>query len=300
MIGTQSPPLSTAQTPDTLPSRGYVGSSRIGHAIERIQRHLLKRQAPDGHWVGELQGDTILESEFVLLLTFLEREKDERVRKAARYIREQQMPDGGWSNYPDGPADLSVSVKAYFALKLAGHSPNAPYMRRARKLIRSLGGAARCNSFTKFYLALLGQFPYGNCPAVPPEMIFLPSWMYFNLYAVSSWTRTIVVPLSVFYAYKPVRRLPAEMGIEELFLQPPATPLCPYPPSRRLLTWTNFFLAVDWFIKRLDTHPTTWLRRRSAGSRGEMVARALRRQRWRWGHIPAHDLHRVEPTLPRL
>src|SRR5262249_26874552 len=168
-------------------------SSPLRDAVERAARCLLDRQAADGHWVGELQGDTILESEWVLLMAFLGREGDERVRKAARYILGQQQPGGGWSNYPDGPAEISVSVKAYFALKLAGHDPGAPYMSRAREVIRSLGGAARCNSFTKFYLALLGQFPYANCASVPPEMMFLPKWAYFNIYAMSSWTRTIVI-----------------------------------------------------------------------------------------------------------
>src|SRR5262249_8894385 len=156
------------------------------------------------------------------------------------------------NNYPDGPVELSVSVKAYFALKLAGHDPQAPYMRRACAAIRALGGAARCNSFTKFYLALLGQLPYDNCPAVPPQILLLPRWAHFTIYAMPSGTRTIVVPLSIFYAHKPVRPLPPELGIAELFLQPPETPLWPSKPTRRLLTWPNFFLAVDWVIKRLE------------------------------------------------
>src|SRR5947209_6742278 len=125
-------------------------------------------------------------------------------------------------------------------------------MRRACALIRGLGGAARCNSFTKFYLALLGQFPYENCPAVPPEMLLLPKWAYFIIYAMSSWTRTIVIPLSIFYAHKPVRRPPPELGIAELFLQAPDTPLWPHPPTRRLLTWTNFFLVTDRVIKAFE------------------------------------------------
>jgi squalene-hopene/tetraprenyl-beta-curcumene cyclase len=221
-------------------------------AVSRARRRLLSQQAPDGHWVGELQGDTILESEYILLMAFLEREGEDRVVKAARYIRNHQLPEGGWNNYPGGPAELSVSVKAYFALKLAGHDPEAPYMRRACELIRSLGGAASCNSFTKFYLALLGQFPYDNCPAVPPEMMLLPRWAYFNIYAMSSWTRTIVIPLSIFYAHKPVRHLPLALGISELFLEAPDTPLLPHPPTRRWLTWTNFFLVLDQAFKRLD------------------------------------------------
>ena len=163
-------------------------------------------QRSDGHWVGELQGDTILESEYVLLLAFLGREEEDVCRKATNYILRQQMAEGGWSNYPGGPADLSVSVKAYLALKLTGHNADAPHMSRARHVILALGGAAACNSFTKFYLALLGQFPYANCASVPPEMVLLPRWSYINLYAMSSWTRTIVVPLSIFSACKPVRR----------------------------------------------------------------------------------------------
>jgi squalene-hopene/tetraprenyl-beta-curcumene cyclase len=247
--------------------------------VDRARRCLLARQAADGHWVGELQGDTILESEYILLLASLGREQDERVAKAARYVLSQQMPDGGWNNYPGGPAELSVSVKAYFALKLAGHDPQAPYMRRARDLIRDLGGAARCNSFTKFYLALLGQLPYANCPAVPPEMMLLPRWAYFNVYAMSSWTRTIVVPLSIFYAHKPIRRLPEELGITELFVEPPDTPFLPHPPTRRWLTWTNFFLVLDWAIKRVER----W-------SWGALRRAALRRaERWLLDHFADSD-----------
>src|SRR5215472_13768147 len=114
----------------------------LSAAVERTCDCLLERQAPDGHWVGELQGDTILESEYILLMAFLGREGEEKVAKAARYLLTQQLPTGGWNNYPDGPADLSVSVKAYFALKLTGHDSDLPSMRRACDLIRSLGGAA--------------------------------------------------------------------------------------------------------------------------------------------------------------
>jgi squalene-hopene/tetraprenyl-beta-curcumene cyclase len=224
---------------------------------------LAARQQSDGHWCGELQGDTTLESEFIFLMAFLGREREERIQKAARYILAQQLPEGGWNNYTGGPPELSASVKAYFALKIAGHSAEAPYMRRAAEVIRAMGGASRCNSFTNFYLALLGQFPYANCPAVMPELMLLPRWSYINIHAMSSWTRTIVVPLSIFYAHKPVRKLPEEMAVKELFLQPPETPLWPHPPTKKRLSWTNFFLLGDWLAKRLEKWGLMFLRRRA-------------------------------------
>jgi squalene-hopene/tetraprenyl-beta-curcumene cyclase len=247
--------------------------------VERARHCLLARQRPDGHWVGELQGDTILESEYALLLAFLGRENEDCIRKLANYILGQQRPQGGWSNYPGGPLELSVSVKAYFALKLAGHRPDAPHMARARALIRAHGGAARCNSFTRFYLALLGQFPYSNCPSVPVELVLLPRWFYVNLYAMSSWTRTILVPLSIFSAHKPVRQLPPEKGIAELFVDPPDTPRWPAEPTGNWLSWPNFFLGVDWLYKRLEpclgplrrralTRATAWMRERFEDSDG--------------------------------
>ncbi len=223
--------------------------SGLSAAVDRARDCLLRWQKPDGHWCAELQGDTILESEYILLMGFLGREQEERVRKAGNYIVTQERPEGAWNNYPRGPVDVSVSVKAYFALKLTGHDPEAPYMRRARRLILEHGGAARCNSFTKFYLAFLGQLPYENCATVPPELMLLPRWAYFNIYAMSSWTRTIVVPLSIFSAYKPVRQIPAERGIAELFVDPPHQRMLPHRPSRRLFSAHNFFLAIDQAIK---------------------------------------------------
>ena len=241
---------SSYTTPHTR--NGQAKPSALEKGIDRARQCLLDKQHDDGHWCAELQGDTILESEFILLMTYLGREKDDLCIKAANYLLEQQMSNGGWDNYPGGPADLGTTVKAYFALKLTGHDINASYMKKARDLILSMGGAVGCNSFTKYYLALLGQFPYSNCPAVPPELIFLPKWFYVNLYAMSSWTRTIVVPLSIFYAHKPVRELTDEQGISELFVQPQHTRLWPQEPSHRIFSWHNFFLIVDQIIKFVD------------------------------------------------
>jgi squalene-hopene/tetraprenyl-beta-curcumene cyclase len=247
----------------------------IATATDRAAAALLRLQAEDGHWCAELQGDTILESEYIFLMAFLGRHREEKCLKAARYILTQELPGGGWSNYPGGPADLSVSVKAYFALKLTGILDiEAPPLRRARAVIRGLGGAAGCNSFTKFYLALLGQFPYANCATVPPELVLLPRWFYVNLYAMSAWTRTIVVPLTIFSAFKPCRTVPPEQGIAELFLRPQHTPLWPHPPAKRLLSWTNFFLGVDWLLKKMEACPLFAPLRRRAVRRAAAWMRA--------------------------
>jgi len=197
-------------------------------AIEDAQSWLLAAQEPDGHWCGELEGDTILETEYVLLLHFLGRLDDPRVGKAARYVRRKQLAAGGWAIYPGGPPEVSASVKAYFVLKLAGDAPQAPHMQRARRTILELGGIEACNSFTKIYLAICGQYDWWRCPAVPPEMVLLPRWLYFNLYEMSSWSRGIVVPLSIVWALRPVRPVAAEHAIDELrTVPPPAAPATP-------------------------------------------------------------------------
>ncbi len=195
--------------------------SPLGQAISSTIGFLCDRQHEQGYWVGELEGDTILESEYILLLAFLGEEKSRNVQLAARYIMQQQAEHGGWSLYPGGPLEMSASVKAYWALKIAGHSCEADYMIRARTAILDAGGAERINSFTRYYMALLGQLGYRQCPAVPPELTLLPRWFPVTIYDMSAWSRTIVVPLSLLWAYKPQRQLPEELLIDELFVDSP-------------------------------------------------------------------------------
>jgi len=239
-------------------------AEEVAAAMDRGRAGLLTRQNPDGHWVGELEGDTILESEFILLLAFVGKHDDPRVKRAANYLRTKQLSVGGWSNYPGGPAEVSVSVKAYFALKIAGDSASEPHMVRAAEVIHNLGGAEATNSFTRFYLALLGQLPYAACPSVPVELMLLPCWFFFNIYAMSAWSRTIFVPLSVVDAFKPVTRLPESMHIRELFLEPPETPRWPAKPTKKWFSWTNFFLGTDWILKKVEQFRLTPFRRLAA------------------------------------
>lgn len=182
----------------------------------RVAEWLRLRQADDGHWRGPLEGDTILESEYLLILAWADRLTGPGVEAAARRILAEQLPAGGWAIYPGGPVDVSASVKAYLALKIVGQDQASSPMAKARRAIAAAGGPWAVNSFTKFYLALLGQVPYSACPAVPPEMVLLPDWFPVNLHRVSAWSRTMIVPLSLMWAFKPVRNLPAGRGIAEL------------------------------------------------------------------------------------
>jgi squalene-hopene/tetraprenyl-beta-curcumene cyclase len=228
----------------------------VSETVDATSRWLLEQQHPDGFWVGELEGDTILESEYVLLMAFIGRAGEPVCERACRYMLDHQLPEGGWAIYPGGPPELSASVKAYFALKIVGMPADDPAMERARAWILEAGGAQGCNSFTRFYLALLGQISYDECPSVPPELVLIPSKLGFSLAAMSAWTRTIVVPLSIMSAFKPVCNLPAEKGIAELF----RTDL-PRPSrrTRQLLSWTNVFLGLDVLLKWADRHlPRSW------------------------------------------
>ncbi|HEY2762144.1 MAG TPA: prenyltransferase/squalene oxidase repeat-containing protein, partial [Pirellulales bacterium] len=153
------PPFSQ---PESIPSKEMPGALR--QAIFRTQQWLVGEQQADGYWVAELEGDTILESEFLLLLAFLGEENTPLAKKCGRYLLEKQDAGGGWSQYPGGEIDVSGSVKAYFALKLLGYDCSIEFMQRARSAILSAGGADAVNSFTRFYLALLGQIPYEACP----------------------------------------------------------------------------------------------------------------------------------------
>jgi len=225
----------------------------LRRAILRTRQWILSRQESDGHWCAELEGDTILESEYILLLAFLGREDSPIARRCANHLVDQQREDGGWAMYPGGRVEISASVKAYFALKLTGHDPAADYMQRARAAILAHGGADAVNSFTRFYLALLGQIAYDQCPVVPPEFVLLPKWFPVNLYSVSAWSRAIIVPLSIMSACQPARHVEPSLGIRELFVQSPEN----WPPLRApglkggtgLLSWDRFFRQLDKTLK---------------------------------------------------
>lgn len=246
-----------------------VAVSDLKAAVGAARVHLLSLQRRDGHWCGELEADSVLESEYVILLHALGRSDGEDARRAAEEIRRRQRPDGAWSIYPGGPDDVSASVKAYLVLKLLGDEPDAPHMSRARRVILDAGGVEAANTYTKIYLALVGQYPWEECPAIPPEMVLLPRWFYFNLYAISSWSRGIFVPLSILWAHRPVVPVPPRAAIPELRRDDRP------PPAANESRWTAFFHRVDRALKLLERRGLTPLRRRALQAAEEWILARL-------------------------
>ena len=235
---------------------------RLEGAITGAQDWLLEQQASDGHWCAELEGDTILESEYLIYLHFIDKFDPVVIRKTANYIRSKALHEGGWSIYPGGQMELSASVKAYLALKMAGDPPNASHMVKSREAILAAGGVTRCNTFTKIYLAMIGLYPWDGCPAIPPEMILLPKWFSFSIYNMSAWSRAMLVPLSIIRSREPVKPLRPEWQIDELWVGDRKTADIRLPRDQRTFTWHNFFLVIDRILKFVHHHhPFPFLRR---------------------------------------
>ena len=233
-------------------------ASRVSAALDGARKRLFALQHEDGYWCGELEADTTLESDYILLHALLGTGNPERFEKAARYILEHQNEDGGWSIYAGGPSNISASVKAYFGLKLAGYTADHPALARAREKILAMGGVPKVNTFTKIYLCFFGQYDYDAVPAIPPEIILFPKWFWFNIYEISSWSRAILVPLSIAYAKKPFKKIPDEMGVEELFVEGRDQANMHLPWASKWISWRNFFLFLDrlthWF-ERVHIRP---------------------------------------------
>ena len=190
--------------------------------IEEVAGALIDRQASDGHWVFELEADATIPSEYILLNHYLDEIDEALEARIGNYLRGRQGSHGGWPLFHDGDFDMSASVKAYFALKLIGDDPDAPHMRRARAAILERGGAARSNVFTRITLALFGQVPWRACPLIRVEVLLAPERSPLNIMEkVSYWSRTVMVPLLVLQAMRPVARNPRGVDISELFVTPP-------------------------------------------------------------------------------
>lgn len=235
------------------PSLGKPKFGRLDLAMERvvdgIQRSvdwLLEQQDEQGYWCGELEADSMLEADYIYLHTLLGTGDSGKMQRCVNEILRHQNADGGWSLYPGGPSNVSYGVKCYFALKLMGWSADHPVMVKARENVLSLGGVVECNTFTKIYLCALGQYDYDAVPAIPPEIILFPNWFYFNIYEISSWSRGILVPLTVLYAKKPFKKIAPEQGIDELFVGGRKNAKLHLRwDTKHPISWRNFFLFWD-------------------------------------------------------
>ncbi len=205
-------------TPSPVPASG-AGS--LDQGLARACASLLDLQRADGHWIFELEADCTIPAEYILLMHFMDERDERQARRIADYLRSRQGDDGGWPQYTGGAMDLSCSVKAYYALKLAGDSPDAPHMHRARTAILARGGAARSNVFTRIMLAQFGQVPWRAIPFMPVEIMLLPRWFPFHLSKVSYWSRTVMVPLFVLYSLEVRAANPTGTGVRELFTEDP-------------------------------------------------------------------------------
>ncbi|MFB9840285.1 prenyltransferase/squalene oxidase repeat-containing protein, partial [Actinoallomurus acaciae] len=187
-------------------------AARTRAALDAATGHLLDLRSPRGWWKGELQTNVTMDAEDLLLREFLGIRTPHETAEAARWIRSQQREDGTWANFHGGPGDLSTTIEAYAALRLADDAPDAPHMRAARDFVRREGGIEASRVFTRIWLAMFGQWSWDALPVLPPEMMFLPPWFPLNVYDWACWARQTIVPLTVVSAHRPVRPLPFDLA----------------------------------------------------------------------------------------
>ena len=278
------------ESPSTQPRRDHTEGrleKRLEEALHQATRYLLSQQEPEGCWVGELQSDTTLESDYIFFLHVIGKFDSHRVRKLANYIRQKQLPDGGWNIYEGGPSELNATVKAYLALKLAGVRPEEPFMQEARRRVHELGGLERTSSYARFYLAVGGAVDWEMVPAVLPELMLLPDWCPMDIYSFSSWTRAIVVPLMIVYALKPQWVVPPHARVDELFLDH-ENHFSSLKWDAKILTWRNAFFLLERMFKGYDALPWKPLRRRALEQA----------RRWMLDHLErSHGLGAIYPAM---
>jgi len=232
---------------------GLVEFSPLDRAITAARDELIRLQDADGRWQFELEADCTIPAEYIMMMHFLEEIDPALQSKIAVYLRARQADHGGWPLYHGGAFNISCSVKAYFALKLAGDSPDAPHMVRARAAILEHGGAAATNVFTRIALALFAQLPWRGVPYIPVEIVLMPRWFPFNLHKVSYWSRTVMVPLFILCTLKPVARNPRNISIRELFTTSPEQERHYFHrPEGRPNLLARVFFAIDRIARSLD------------------------------------------------
>ncbi len=240
---------------DSFPAvnRRHFSPDDVGAAVTRSIDALLRLQRDDGHWVFELEADATIPAEYILLDHFLGTIQQPLHERMADYLRGIQEDHGGWPLFHKGPPDISATVKAYFALKCVGDSPDALHMVRARETILRLGGAEKSNVFTRIQLALFGIVPWRAVPVMPAEIMILPLWFPFHLNKVAYWSRTVIAPLLVLMAKKPQAKNPKNISLNELFTAPPQE-IKKWPSSQTGSVWGPVFDVIDVVLRFFEPH----------------------------------------------
>jgi squalene-hopene/tetraprenyl-beta-curcumene cyclase len=227
----------------------------LDEAIRRSQTAFLKQQHPAGYWHAPLEATVSMDAQLIFLNRFIGRRPVTVERRIVDHMLATQSDDGSWPLYHGGPGHVSNTIEAYFALKLAGQSADAEPLRRAREFIRARGGLAKAGVFTRTFLAYFGQFPWEGLPSMPVELILLPPRFPLNIYAMSSWARETVVPLTVLMALRPHIPIAPDARIDELWLAPLQATDLGFARSPDLFSWRNFFLTLDRVLKWLGHSP---------------------------------------------
>jgi len=259
MTSFPSPP---GRVPASVTDRTENGTSRLDRAIHASREFFLQQQLPEGYWWAELESNATITAEYLLLFHLLGTVDKERERKIVNYLLAKQTSDGFWTIYHGGPGDLSTTVEAYFALKLAGTPADDPAMAKAREFILARGGILKCRVFTKIFLALFGEFSWYGVPSMPIELMLLPNWAYFNLYELSSWSRATITPLSIVMAKRPVTKIPQKARVQELYCHAPRPRDYTVSCEDGIFTWKNFFIGIDHLLKIYEKSPVRPLEKR--------------------------------------
>lgn len=256
----------------------------LEEAVRRSQDYFLRKQHPEGYWIGELETNVCMAAEYLLLTRFLGIDDGDRWRKITNYLLREQRPDGTWAIYFGGPADINATVESYFALKLAGLSADYPRMRKARDWVLSAGGVAKTRVFTKIWLALFGQWDWRGVPVLPPELMFLPHWFPLSIYDFASWARATIVPMLIILSERPVCPVPEHARIDELYPTGPGETDYALGRPKEALSWKRAFHVADGLLRKYD-HVAVGRVREAAYSAAERWIVARQEADGSWGGI---------------
>ena len=242
---------------DDQPAAGAQSNfgAQLTASINSAADWLAARQKPDGYWVGRLESNACMEAQWILALWFMGLEDHHLRPRLATSLRQTQRDDGSWEIYYDAPAgDINTTVEAYAALRSMGVPKEDPALMRAHSWIMSKGGLKNIRVFTRYWLALIGEYPWKKTPNLPAEVIFFPNWFPFSIYNFAQWARATLMPIAVLSARRPTRPLPPENRLDELFPQGRAEFDYAYPDKPGADFWDGFFKGVDKVLHTLQTY----------------------------------------------